>query len=209
MTSPPRLYLITPSSFEPEAFAAQLETVLAAAPVACLRLRLAGADETMLTRAANHLIPACHGRDVALVIEDHWRLVEPLGLDGVHLAERRAPVRRVRGALGPDRIIGAFGGTSRHDAMIAAEAGADYVALGPVRAGGLGDGAEAPPELFDWWSEMIETPVIAEGGLSIETAPRLAASADFLAPCRSVWEAAEPAGAARAYAELLAGCGPE
>lgn len=201
----PRLYLITPPAFEPEAFAPRLAAALDAAPVACVRLRLAGADEARLIQAANHLLPVCHARDIALVVEDHWRLVEPLGLDGVHLAQPRAQVRKVRAALGRERIVGAFGGATRHDAMAAAEAGADYVALGPVAAGALGDGAEATDELFAWWSEMIETPSVAEGGLTPAIAARLAEIADFAAPCRSVWEAPEGAEAAlRAYAAALA-----
>jgi thiamine-phosphate pyrophosphorylase len=88
--------------------------------------------------------------------------------------------------------------------MTAAEAGADYVALGPVAAGALGDGTEATDELFAWWAEMIETPSVAEGGLTVETARRLAGIADFFALRRSVWEAPEgPAAAVRAYAAAI------
>ncbi len=201
---PPRIYLITPPQLDPEPFAADLARLLDAAPVACLRLRLGTDDEDAWRVAANHLLPVCHEREIALVIDDHFRMVEPLGLDGVHLSQPRASVRKVRKALGEDRIVGAFGGASRHDAMNAAEAGADYVSLGPVRAGALGDGAEADAGLFAWWAEMIETPCVAEGGLTPEIAATLSETTDFVAPCRSVWEAEDPAGVLRAYASALA-----
>ena len=205
--TPARLYLVTPREFEPEPFAALVERALTAQPVACLRLDLGGAAEEEQWRVAvNHLLPVAHAHDVALVIADHHRLVAPLGLDGVHLAASRVPVREVRKALGPDRIIGGFAGVSRHIAMALAEAGADYVALGPVgETGGLGDGKRAGDELFQWWSEMIETPVVAEGGVSPADACRLAPYADFIVPDLAVWTAPEGIEAALApYAEALA-----
>ncbi len=197
-----RLYLITPATFEPAAFAETLKTALDAAPVACVRLSM-DAGEEAIRRAADTLQPVCAARDVALTIADHVRLVAPHGLDGVHLTDAApAAIRKAREALGTERIVGAHGGATRHRAMNAAEAGADYVALGPVRAGALGDGIEASEELFDWWSEMIETPSVAEGGLT----PQIAAAlrADFFAPRRSVWE--HPDGAAAgvlAYAAVI------
>lgn len=198
-----RLYLITPPVFEAAAFAEALKAALDAAPVACVRLSM-DADEEAIRRAADALLPVCAAREVALVIAEHLRLVKPHGLDGVHLSDAApAAIRKAREALGESRIVGASGGTTRHRAMNAAEAGADYVALGPVRAGALGDGKEASAELFDWWDAMIETPSVAEGGLAPEIAPSL--KADFFAPRRSVWE--HPDGAAAgvaAYAAALA-----
>jgi hypothetical protein len=138
--APARLYLVTPVDFDPEPFAALAARALAAHGVACLRLDLGAAPEEQWRVAANHLLPVAHAHDVALVIADHHRLVAPLGLDGVHLTASRTPIREVRKALGPDRIVGAFAGTSRHIAITLAEAGADYVALGPVgETGALGD----------------------------------------------------------------------
>ena len=203
--TPARLYLVTPEKFEPEAFAAVLDRALAAHPVACLRLDLGAAAEDEWRVAANHLLPVAHAHDVALVIAEHHRLVAPLGLDGVHLAASRVPVREVRKALGKDRIIGAFAGVSRHIAMTLAEAGADYVALGPVgETGALGDGIRAEDELFQWWAEMIETPIVAEGGVSPADAARLAAFADFVVPDPGVWAAPEGIEAALAdYVEAL------
>jgi thiamine-phosphate pyrophosphorylase len=205
--APARLYLVTPREFEPEPFAALAGRALAAHGVACLRLDLGAAPEERWRMAANHLLPVAHAHDVALVIVDHHRLVAPLGLDGVHLAASRTPVREVRKALGRDRIIGAFAGVSRHIGMTLAEAGADYVAFGPVgETGALGDGGRAGDEIFEWWAEMIETPVVAEGGATPADAARLAPFADFVAPDPAVWSAPEGIEAALApYAAALAG----
>ncbi len=199
-----RLYLVTPPAFAPAAFADALAAALEAADVACVRLALE-AGEAELRAAADALRPVCARREAPLVIANHVRLVKPLGLDGVHLADGSAnAVRAARAALGADAIVGAAAGASRHRGMIAAEAGADYVSLGPVRAGALGDGAEADAELFAWWAEVIETPCVAEGGLTPDIARGLAATADFVAPRFSVWSAPEgPAAAVAAYAAAL------
>ncbi len=202
-----RLYLITPPVFEPAPFAAALAAALDAGPVACVRLDLAAADEAAIGRAVDALKPVAEARDVALVLADHVTLARSLGLDGAHLRDASAAaVREARKTLGPDAVVGAFAGASRHKGMVAAEAGADYVALGPVRAGALGDGTEADAALFEWWDEVIETPSVAEGGLTPEIAPSLAGCADFLAPRMSVWTHPDgPAAAVRAYAAALAG----
>ena len=200
----PRLYLTLPDR-DPEALVPVLERVLSGVPVACVRLALGGeADEAAWTRAANHLAPICHTHDVALVVTDHFRLVAPLGLDGVHLAASRTPLREVRKVLGPERIVGAAAGTSRHQGLVLAEAGADYVSFGPVRIeGALGDTTRADDDLFAWWSEMIETPCVAEGGVTLEDAVRLAATADFVVPGLAVWDEADPVATLAAFAEAL------
>lgn len=185
----PRLYLLLPPRFDPEEMAATLDQVLKEVLVACVRFDLGAASEDDWTRAANHLIAPCHDADVALVITDHYRLVEPLGLDGVHLGGTRTPLRDVRKTLGADRIVGAAAGASRHKGMVLAEAGADYVTLGPVGdTGVLGDDERAGDDLFQWWAEMIETPSVAEGGVDIEAARRLAEHADFVTPDVRIWE---------------------
>lgn len=193
MTEQPRLYLETPDTFDPASFSLTLAKVLSKVPVACLRLSLGlQADEAAWTQAANHLIAVCHDYEVAVVITDHFRMVEPLGLDGVHLAASKASLRDVRAALGSDRIVGAFAGRSRHQGMVLAEAGADYVAFGPVGAtGALGDDGRASDDLFAWWAEMIETPSVAEGALSLADAERLSTIADFAVPDPRLWGSAE------------------
>lgn len=188
----PQIYLITPPAFELEPFAVQLANVLDAHEVACVRLALASSDEDTIARTADTLREVTHARDIALVISEHLMLVQRLGLDGLHLNDARN-VRAARKELGPDAIVGAFCGTSRHDGMNAGEAGADYVCFGPLQAGSLGDGSFAEPELFQWWSEMIEVPVVAEGGLTEDLARQLAPYTDFFGIGDEIWTADSPA----------------
>lgn len=191
----PQIYLVTPPAFDPDSFPARLEAVLDAHPVACLRLVLATRDEDVVARAADVLREIAHGRDVPLVIETHVGLVERLGLDGVHLTDGARSVRKTRAALGAEAIVGAFCGASRHDGMTAGEAGADYVSFGPVGASGLGDGTRAPRELFEWWSEMIELPVVAEGALGADLIASLSPVTDFFAVGEEIWRAEDAAAA--------------
>lgn len=194
----PQLYLVTPPAFDPDAFAGRLAAVLDAVPVACLRLAMASHDADSVARAADRLRPLAHDRDIPIVIARHRQLVQPLGLDGVHLEDGQRRVRETRKALGADAIIGAFCGTSRHDGLGAAEAGADYVAFGPAGATPLGDGTVAAHELFAWWSEIIEIPVVAEGALTVELVETLAPVTDFLAVGEEIWNAENPVSALRA-----------
>lgn len=205
----PRLYLVTPPLTGEETtdapFAAALAEALAAGPVAAVRLTMAGEAEDALRRAADRLRELCHAQDVALVLTDHYRMVQALGLDGVHLANPRLSVREARKTLGPDAIVGAFAGASRHTGMTLAEAGADYVSLGPVAPGALGADEVADVDLFAWWAEMIETPVVAEGGVTPETAAMLAPHTDFIAADATVWDASS--GPAAGVEALLAALG--
>jgi thiamine-phosphate pyrophosphorylase len=190
-TERPQTYLITPPDADLDGFPDRLGAVLDRVPVACIRLALATRDEDRLGRTADALRAVAHGRDVALVIERHVLLASRHGLDGVHLTDAKG-LRAARAELGKDAIVGVFGGASRHDGLSAAEAGADYVSFGPV-SGGLGDGSTAPLELFEWWSEMIEVPCVAEGGLTDTALPALAAVADFLAFGEEIWRGDDPA----------------
>lgn len=193
----PQIYLITPPAFEITPFTDRLKAVLDAHPVACLRVAMASGDEYTVASSADACREAAHARDVAVVIERHVGLVGRLGLDGVHLADGARGVRAARKDLGPDAIVGAFCGTSRHDGMSAGEAGADYVAFGPVGQTALGSGAQAEREIFEWWSEMIELPVVAEGALDAAAVASLAPVSDFLAFGEEIWRE-EDAGAALA-----------
>ena len=139
---------------------------------------------------------------MALVIENHVLLAERLGLDGVHLTDGGRGIRKLRDDLGADAIIGAFCGITRQDGITAAEAGADYVAFGPVGATPLGTGTAAPGDLFEWWSEMIEVPVVAEGALTPDLVARLAPVTDFFGIGEEIWREADAAAAIR---DLLAG----
>ena len=188
----PQIYLVSPPEIELSRFPDALARVLDAREVACLRLALATREEERLVRAADAVREVTAARDVALVIAEHVGLAERLGLDGVHLAGARG-VRAARKALGADAIVGAHCGASRHDGMNAGEAGADYVAFGPVSGADLGDGTLAPRELFGWWSEMIELPVVAEGGLDEDTVRTLWDVTDFFAFGEEIWGAEDPA----------------
>lgn len=190
----PQIYLVTPPDFELSAFQPRLAAVLDGFDVACLRLAMATRDEERLTRAGDMLRELAHARDVPLVIDHHWSLAERLGLDGVHLLDGARSVRAARKALGPDAIVGSFAGTSRHEGMSAGEAGADYVTFGPVRDT-LDSGSVAEAELFEWWSEMIEVPVVAEGGFDADAIARLGPFADFLCLGEEIWRTEDPAAA--------------
>ncbi|MEL7260436.1 MAG: thiamine phosphate synthase [Pseudomonadota bacterium] len=187
----PQLYLLTPPVIELSRFPDTLARVLDTHPAACLRLALATRDEDRIARAADACRAVAHARDVAIVVDDHPGLATRLGLDGVHLTDAARSVREARKALGPDAIVGSFCGTSRHDGMTAGEAGADYIAFGPVTA--VADAAAADSDLFTWWSEMIEVPVVAEGGMTVAAVTQLAAITDFLAIGEEIWDQDDPA----------------
>lgn len=191
----PQIYLITPTEIDLAVFTPQLASVLDAHPVACVRLALSTKDEVDLSRAADALREVTHARDVALVVTDHLLMVERLGLDGVHLSDAARSVRYARKELGEDAIVGSFCGPSKHDGMAAGEAGADYISFGPVQASPLGDGSFAEREIFEWWSEVIEVPVVAEGGVSEDMVRALAPYTDFFGIGDEIWSQDAPAAA--------------
>lgn len=191
----PQIYLITPPEFELDDFTARLSAVLDAHDVACLRLALATHDEDRIARAADACREVSHARDVAIVVQSHIGLAERLGLDGVHLTDGARSVRKARKALGPDAIVGAYCAQTRHEGISAAEAGADYVSFGPAGASGLGDGAQAGDDLFQWWSEMIEVPVVAEGALDAARIRALTQMTDFFGIGDEIWRSDDPAAA--------------
>ncbi|MBR3372347.1 MAG: thiamine phosphate synthase [Rhodobacteraceae bacterium] len=191
----PQIYLITPPTFEIETFPQILARVLDSHAVACLRLALASRDEDTILRSADALREIAHARDIPIVIADHVLMVERLGLDGVHLSDTTKPLRKLRKDMGADAIIGSFCGTSQHDGINAGEAGADYISFGPVGQTALGDGQVAPHDLFEWWSSMIELPVVAEGALSRDLVAGLAPVVDFFAVGDEIWSQEDPVAA--------------
>jgi len=199
----PQIYLITPPEFELSSFPASLSRIMDATDIACLRLSLAAQDEDDVSRAADLLRELCHARDIPLVLDSHVRLVEKLGLDGVHLTDGARTVRYARKELGADMVIGAFCGPSRHEGMNAGESGADYVAFGPLSDTGLGAGDIAAQDDFEWWSQMIELPVVAEGGITLEVVERFAAFTDFFAIGPEIWKADDPLAALQALTAPL------
>lgn len=189
----PQIYLISPPDFELSSYSDALGRVLDAHEIACFRLALGSHDEGEISRAADTLRAVCHQRDVAIVIDNHILLAERHGLDGVHLTDGARSVRKARKQLGADAIVGAFCGASRHDGMTAGEAGVDYVSFGPVGSSLLTDGEQADFEMFEWWSQMIEVPVVAEGGLTVDLVTKLAPVTDFFGIGREIWKSDDPA----------------
>ncbi|WP_170782483.1 thiamine phosphate synthase [Ruegeria lacuscaerulensis] len=199
----PQIYLITPPTITLSTFPEQLGRVLDSAEIACIRLALAGSDEDTIARAADACREVAHARDVAIVISNHVLLAQRLGLDGVHLDDGARSVRAARKELGADAIVGSFCAASSHDGMTAGEHGADYVAFGPVGASALGDGTIAEKDLFQWWSEMIEVPVVAEGGLSPDLIRALSTHTDFFGIGDEIWSQDDPAAALKALTDAM------
>lgn len=201
----PQIYLISPSDFDLSTFPDQLAACLDSTEIGCVRLALGTTDEMRIAKAADALREITHARDVALVIDIHIMLVERLGLDGVHLTDGARSIKKVRTDLGDDAIIGSHCGNSRHDGMTAGELGADYVSFGPVGQTPLGDGRQAELELFEWWSMMIEVPVVAEGALNTALIRSLAPHTDFFGIGDEIWTTENPAATLRALRQAMLG----
>ncbi|GAA6158144.1 thiamine phosphate synthase [Ruegeria sp. HU-ET01832] len=199
----PQIYLITPPTITLSTFPEQLGRVLDSSDIACIRLALAGSDEDTIARAADACREVAHARDVAIVISNHVLLAQRLGLDGVHLDDGARSVRAARKELGADAIVGSFCAASSHDGMTAGENGADYVAFGPVGASALGDGTIAEKDLFQWWSEMIEVPVVAEGGLTPDLIRALSPHTDFFGIGDEIWSQDDPVAALKALTDAM------
>ena len=204
MTNPsrPRLYLVTPPLGEAASFLRELRTALAAGDVAALLLRLEAADERTLINRAKSVAAVVQRRDVALLLDDHPELAARAGVDGAHLFGISALTEAI-GALKPDRIAGAGGLRSRHDAMLAGEAGADYVMFGDPDGRGSRPPLEATTERLGWWSQLFEPPCVGYAGSNDEIAPLAQAGADFIALGEWLWMQNEGPAAAIAAAALL------
>jgi thiamine-phosphate pyrophosphorylase len=185
-----RLYLITPPALDPDRFAKDLEEALAGGDVACLQLRLKEVDGSVVRRATRILQPIAQARGVAFIMNDRPDLAAELDCDGVHVGEEDAPYAEARRLLGPERIVGVTCGDSRDRAIVAADAGADYVAFGAFFPSMTKAGAKfrATPEVLRDWSETTIVPCCAIGGISQENCPPLVeAGADFLAVIGAIW----------------------
>ncbi len=201
-----QLYLITPPAFEPAAFAPQLARALSGGPVAALQIRLKDATDEAVRAAVRALTPLCHDKGVAVILNDRPDLAAELGCDGVHVGQDDTPYREARRLMGPDCTVGVTCHDSRHLAMEAAEAGADYVAFGAFFPTATKEArTRADPELLRWWSELMTVPCVAIGGITTENCPALiAAGADFLAVSAGVWNhEGGPDVAVGRFAELM------
>lgn len=204
---PCQLYLISPPVIGPD-FADRLKAALDAAPVAAFQLRLKGLDDHAIARAAEPLQKICADHDTAFIVNDSISLAKRLGADGVHLGQEDGDPREARQVLGKDVQIGVTCHNSRHLAMEAGEAGADYVAFGAFYPTGTKAVEHfADPEILSWWSTLFPLPCVAIGGITPQNAaPLVAAGADFIAVSGAVWNAPEgEAAAVRAFSPILAG----
>ncbi len=202
-----RLYLITPPRLsDVAAFAHVLTEVFSAGDVACLQLRLKDASDEEILAAAKTIQPICVAHDVALLINDRPDLALQADADGVHIGQEDASYKEARELLGTDRIIGVTCHDSRHLALEAAEAGADYVAFGAFFASQTKEPkTSAPVDILAWWAEMTEVPCVAIGGLTVDNSvPLIEAGADFLAVSNGVWGYSKgPAAAVSDFNDLI------
>lgn len=198
-----QLYLISPPDVTGQ-FASRLERALEAGPVAAFQFRVKDIDQHAAARLAEPLQAICRERDVAFIVNDSIALARRLGADGVHLGQHDGSVREAREALGREAQIGVTCHASRHLAMEAGDAGADYVAFGAFFPSATKLSEHRPePELLRWWQALMEIPCVAIGGITPENcAPLVEAGADFLAVSGAVWGGDE-AEAVRAFAKLL------
>lgn len=205
---PCQLYLITPPAIaDLEAFAGLLEQALSAGLVAALQIRLKDISDEQIKAAVARLAPIAQAHGVAVILNDRPDLARATGCDGVHVGQDDASVAEARRIMGPDAMIGATCHDSRHLAMEAAEAGADYVAFGAFFATDTKETTHRP-ELIELtiWQETMETPCVAIGGITVENAALVAAAgADFVAVSAGVWKHPDgPATAVRAFNGVLA-----
>ncbi|WP_428488823.1 thiamine phosphate synthase [Rhodopila sp.] len=184
-----RVYLITPPALDPVPFADLLAAALDADDVAAVQLRLKQVSDETWLRAIDALMPVCQARGVALLLNDRVDLVKRTGCDGAHVGQDDMPAQQARRLLGPDLTLGVTCKGSRDLAMQAGEDGADYVAFGAFHPSNTKTVTNLlDPEILRWWSEMIELPSCAIGGITAENcAPLVQAGADFLAVVGCVW----------------------
>jgi thiamine-phosphate pyrophosphorylase len=204
--APSQLYLISPSEIGDD-FAARLEAALDGGPVAAFQLRMKGANEHVIAKAAEPLLRICADREVAFIVNDSAGLAKRLGADGVHLGQGDGDPREARDLLGPAAQIGVTCHDSRHLAMEAGEAGADYVAFGAFYPTTTKETLHRPdPTILGWWSRIFEIPCVAIGGITPANGRVLVeAGADFLAVCSYVWtHAAGPGAAVAEFQDVLA-----
>jgi thiamine-phosphate pyrophosphorylase len=203
-TEPAKLYLISPQEVG-GAFADRLKTALEPGVATAFQLRVKNVDEHQLARLAEPLQRICADADVAFIVNDSMSLAKRIGADGVHLGQRDGDIRQARALLGPSAQIGKTCHDSRHLAMEAGEAGADYVAFGAFYPTTTKPSDYRPdPSILTWWSTLFEIPCVAIGGITPDNAkPLVNAGADFLAVCQAVWGKDDPASSVRAFAEVL------
>jgi len=204
---PCQLYLISPPVLSDD-FTDWLKAAFDGGPVAAFQLRLKGAEDDAIARVAEPLQRLCADHEVAFILNDSAALAKRIGADGVHLGQQDGDVREVRALLGPSVQIGVTCHDSRHLAMEAGEAGADYVAFGAFYPTATKETHHCPdPSILSWWVTLFELPCVAIGGITAANArPLIDAGADFIAVSGAVWNHPQgPGEAVREFAALLGG----
>jgi thiamine-phosphate pyrophosphorylase len=201
---PCRLYLISPQEVG-GGFPDRLKPIVELESVAAFQLRVKGRSEHEIARLAEPLQRICSDAGVAFIVNDNMALAKRLGADGLHLGQQDGSVREARVLLGSQAQIGVTCHDSRHLAMEAGEAGADYVAFGSFYPTRTKPSEYRPdPTILGWWSSLFEIPCVAIGGITPGNAAFLAEQgADFIAVCSAVWGASDPLRAARDFNESL------
>ncbi len=205
-----RIYLITPPKLDPVPFADQLAAALDAGDVAAVQLRLKDVDDAAWRRAIDALRPVTQSRGVAFLLNDRADLVRATGCDGAHVGQEDMPAREARALMGPEATLGVTCKGSRDLAMAAGEDGADYVAFGAFFPSGTKQVSRTiEPDILQWWSELMELPSCAIGGITAANcAPLVQAGADFLAVVGAVWSHTDgPAAGVRALNAAIAAAG--
>lgn len=200
-----QLYLVSPLEVGGD-FPDRLAAALDAGPVAAFQFRVKGVDQHEAARLAEPLQRLCAARDVAFIVNDSAALAKRIGADGVHLGQDDGDPREARVLLGPAAQIGATAHDSRHLAMDAGEAGADYVAFGAFFPSATKEARHRPdPSILSWWATLFEIPSVAIGGITPDNGRALVeAGADFLAVCGAVWNHPQgPAAAVKAFQDIL------
>jgi thiamine-phosphate pyrophosphorylase len=202
-----RLYLISPPHLSAANFVIPLREALEAGDVASFQLRLKHVDDDAIRRTADLLRPIVQAAGAAFILNDRPDLASELGCDGVHVGQEDASYAEARKLVGPKGLVGVTAHDSRHLAMEAAEAGADYVAFGaffPTKT--KEPKTQADIELLHWWAQTMVVPCVAIGGITVQNAPALVeAGADFLAVSAGVWEHPDgPEAAVKAFNALFA-----
>lgn len=200
-----QLYLVSPLDVG-GAFPDRLAAALDAGPVAAFQFRVKDVDQHEAARLAEPLQRICAERDVAFIVNDSMALVKRIGADGVHLGQGDGDPREARILLGPAAQIGVTVHDSRHLAMEAGEAGADYVAFGAFFPTATKETRHRPdPSILSWWATLFEIPSVAIGGITPDNGRVLVeAGADFLAVCGAVWNHEDgPAAAVKAFQPIL------
>lgn len=196
----PRLYLATPPLTDASAFAPILADLLAAADIAAVLVRLADADERSKINRVKALTATIQDAGAALLLDGHLELVARAGADGVHVSGTEA-MNDALEQLKPERIVGVGGLHSRHDSMVAGEAGADYVLFGEVEADGDRPATDAIAERLEWWAELFELPCVGYAQSLDEVELFAATGADFVMVGDAIW--ADARGPQTALADVV------